>query len=171
MQGLGYVCRSTRSGGMIENHIYPTGLQRTVDGPVKRGDVDRAHELVVQVVVIPGNPEQVELLGELESFERRGSRDRNVWVSDGIALQLRDCLDEMVELEEGGGLHGVNVTRGADDASEKTREIAGVGYIVGNFVSPFNACELQGLRRLSVGISCGVRVRTRRIGHRSCGGG
>src|SRR5215469_8832792 len=47
MQGLGYVCRSTRSGGMIENHIYATGLQRTVDGLVKCGDVDRAHELVV----------------------------------------------------------------------------------------------------------------------------
>src|SRR6516225_8270066 len=122
-------------------------------------------------MVISGNPEQVELLKELESFERRGSRDRNVWVSDGIALQLRDCPDEMVELEEGSGLYGVNVTRGADDVSEKTREIAGVGYIVGYLVSRFNACELQSLRRLSVGISCGVRIRTRRIGHRRCGGG
>src|SRR5579862_9200170 len=47
MQGLGYVCRSTQSGRMIENHIHATGLQRTVDGLVKRADVDRAHELVV----------------------------------------------------------------------------------------------------------------------------
>ncbi len=91
---------------MIENHIGPAGLQCAVDGPVKRGDVDRAHELVVKVVVISRNPEQVELLGELESLERPGSRDRNVWVSDGIALQLRDCLDEMVELEEGDGQRG-----------------------------------------------------------------
>src|ERR1700733_8985605 len=65
MQGLGYIRGSTQSGGMIENYIYATGLQRTVDGLVKRGGVDRAHELVVQVVVISGNPEQVELLGEL----------------------------------------------------------------------------------------------------------
>src|ERR1700723_856427 len=65
MQGLGYVCGSTEGGGRMENYIYATGLQRTVDGLVERGDVDRAHELVVQVVVISGNPEQVELLGEL----------------------------------------------------------------------------------------------------------
>ena len=93
-------------------------------------------------MVISGNPEQVEPLGELESFERRGSRDRNVWVGDRIALQLRDCLDEMIELEEGGGLYRVNMTRGTDNVSEKTREIAAVGYIVGNLVSRFNACEL-----------------------------
>jgi hypothetical protein len=37
---------------MIESYIYAAGLQRTVDGLVERGDVDRAHELVVQVVVI-----------------------------------------------------------------------------------------------------------------------
>src|SRR5580692_11577649 len=47
MQGLGYICRSTQSCGVIENYIYATGLQRTVDGLVKRGDVDGAHELVV----------------------------------------------------------------------------------------------------------------------------
>src|SRR5882724_1384653 len=47
MQGLGYICGRAQSGGMIENYIYATGLQRTVDGLVKRGDVDRAHELVV----------------------------------------------------------------------------------------------------------------------------
>src|SRR3984885_10368576 len=45
MQGLGYICGSARSGGMIENYIYATGLQRTVDGLVKRGGVDRAHDL------------------------------------------------------------------------------------------------------------------------------
>ncbi|TLY71604.1 MAG: hypothetical protein E6K46_06030 [Gammaproteobacteria bacterium] len=45
-------------------------------------------------------------------------------MGDGIALQLRDCLNEMLELEEGGGLDRVNVTRGADDVSEETREIA-----------------------------------------------
>jgi hypothetical protein len=43
---------------------------------------------------------------------------------DGIALQLRDCLNEMLEFEEGGGLHRVNVSLGADDASEETRELA-----------------------------------------------
>src|SRR5438874_7898985 len=47
MQGLGYICGRAESGGMIENYIYAAGLQRTVDGLVKRGDVDRAHELVV----------------------------------------------------------------------------------------------------------------------------
>src|ERR1700677_410536 len=65
MQGLGYICGSAQSGGMIENYIYATGVQWTVDGLVKRGDVDRCHELVVQVVVISGILEQVELLGEL----------------------------------------------------------------------------------------------------------
>jgi len=35
-------CGSTQSGGMIENYIYDTGLQRTVDGLVKRGGVARA---------------------------------------------------------------------------------------------------------------------------------
>src|ERR1700758_4741117 len=134
MQGLGYVRRSTRSGGMIENDVHATGLQRTVDGLVKGGDVDGAHELVVEVVVISGNPEQVELLRELQSFERRGCRHRYVWMGDGIALQLGDCLDEMLELEEGGGLHCVNMALGADDAGEETREIAGVGNIVGNLV-------------------------------------
>jgi len=62
-------------------------------------------------------------------------------MGDGIALQLRDCLNEMLELEEGGGLHRVNVTRRADDASEETREIACVGDIVGNLVPRFNAYE------------------------------
>ena len=33
MQGLGYICWSTRSGGVIDNYIYPTGLERAVDGP------------------------------------------------------------------------------------------------------------------------------------------
>src|SRR3979490_2619546 len=47
MQGLGYICGRAQSGGMIENYIYAAGLQRTVDGLVKRDDVDRAHELVV----------------------------------------------------------------------------------------------------------------------------
>src|ERR1700722_571781 len=47
MQSLGYICGSTQSGGMVENYVYATRLQRTVDGLVKRGDVDRAHELVV----------------------------------------------------------------------------------------------------------------------------
>src|SRR6202451_2518093 len=47
MQGLGYICGSTQSGGMIENYIYTTGLQRTVDGLVKRGGVNRPHGLVV----------------------------------------------------------------------------------------------------------------------------
>src|ERR1700683_4362415 len=47
MQGLGYICGSTQSGGMIENYVYATGLQGTVDGLVKRGGVNRAHELVV----------------------------------------------------------------------------------------------------------------------------
>ena len=60
---------------------------------------------------------------------------------DGVALQLRDCLNEMLELEEGGGLHRVNVTRRADDASEETREIACVGDIVGNLVPRFNTCR------------------------------
>src|ERR1700691_4580182 len=32
MQGLGYIGGSTPSGGMIENCIYATGLQRIVDG-------------------------------------------------------------------------------------------------------------------------------------------
>ena len=65
MQRLGYICGGTLSGGMIENYIYATGLQRTVDGLIKRGGVNRAHELVMQVVIVSGNPEQVELLGEL----------------------------------------------------------------------------------------------------------
>src|SRR6185312_71839 len=47
MQGLGYICGSTQSGGMIEDYICATGLQRTVDGLVERGGVDRPHELVV----------------------------------------------------------------------------------------------------------------------------
>src|SRR5580658_1053103 len=47
MQGLGYICGSAQSGGMIENYIYATGLERTVDGLVKRSGVDWAHELVV----------------------------------------------------------------------------------------------------------------------------
>jgi len=32
---------------MIENYIYANRASATVDGLVKRGDVDRAHELVV----------------------------------------------------------------------------------------------------------------------------
>src|SRR5579863_9259448 len=47
MQSLSYVGGSARSGGMIEHYINTTGLQRTVDGLVERGGVDRAHELVV----------------------------------------------------------------------------------------------------------------------------
>src|ERR1700723_2810818 len=47
MQGLGYICGSTRCGGMIENYVKATGLQRTVDGLVKRGGVNRPHEVVV----------------------------------------------------------------------------------------------------------------------------
>ncbi len=50
---------------MIENYVKATGLQGVVDGLVKRGGVNRSHELVMQVVVISGNPEQVELLREL----------------------------------------------------------------------------------------------------------
>src|SRR4029077_4995612 len=65
MQGLGYICGSTPSGGMIENYVYATRLQRFVYRPVKRGRVNRPHELVMQVVIISGNPEQVELLGKL----------------------------------------------------------------------------------------------------------
>src|SRR5579863_75995 len=85
-------------------------------------------------------------------------------MGDGIALQLRRCLYEMLELEEGGRLNRVNVPRRADDAGEETREIACVGDIVGNLVSRFNAYEDQRLRRLSVSIPCGVRVRARRVG-------
>src|ERR1700734_4044786 len=48
MQSLSYIWRSTHSGRMIENYIKATGLQRTIDGLVKRGGVDRPHELVVQ---------------------------------------------------------------------------------------------------------------------------
>src|SRR6476646_7607207 len=47
MQGLGYIGGSARSGGMIENYVKATGLQGVVDGPVKRGGVNRAHELVM----------------------------------------------------------------------------------------------------------------------------
>jgi len=47
MQGLGYICGSTQSGGMIENYIYATGLQRTVDGLLNSAGVDWAHELIV----------------------------------------------------------------------------------------------------------------------------
>src|SRR5271163_4554624 len=85
MQGLGYICGSTQSGGMIENYVYATRLQRFVYRPVKRGRVNRPHELVMQVVIISGNPEQVELLGELQSFERRGGRYRYIWMGDRIA--------------------------------------------------------------------------------------
>src|ERR1700683_800659 len=80
MQGLGYIGGSARSGGMIENYIYATGLQRTVDGFVKHGGVNRPHELVMQVMIVLGNPEQVELFRELYSFERRGGRHREVWM-------------------------------------------------------------------------------------------
>jgi len=45
------------------------------------------------------------------------------------------------------------VTFGADDASEKAREIACVGHIVGDRVPRFNARELQGLYRLPISIS------------------
>ncbi len=62
-------------------------------------------------------------------------------MGDGIALQLRNCLDEMLEFEERGGLDRVNVTRGADDVSEETREIACVGAIVGHLVRRFNASK------------------------------
>src|ERR1700733_3413546 len=65
MQGLGYIGGSARSGGMIENYVKATGLQGVVHGLVKRGGVNRAHEVVMQVVIVSGNPEQVELLGEL----------------------------------------------------------------------------------------------------------
>src|SRR5579863_4253206 len=85
-------------------------------------------------------------------------------MGEGIALQLRDCLNEMLELEEGGGLHRVNVTLGADDAGEETREIACVGDIVGDLVPRFDAAEGQRLLRFSVGIPCGVRVRARGVG-------
>ena len=44
---FGYICGSARSGGMIENDIHTTGLQRTVDGLVKRSGVDRAHKLIM----------------------------------------------------------------------------------------------------------------------------
>src|SRR5215470_17034259 len=100
MQCFGHVRGRTRSGGMIENYICAAGLERIVDSLVERCDVDRTHELVVQVMVISRNPEQIELLGELQSFERRGRRHRNVGVSDRIALQLRGLLHEMLELEE-----------------------------------------------------------------------
>src|ERR1700683_3716732 len=86
-------------------------------------------------------------------------------MGDGIALQLRDRLDEMLELEEGGGLHRVNVTVGADDASEETREIARVGNIVGDLVPRFDASEGESLLWFSVGIPRGVRVRARGVGY------
>ena len=73
-------------------------------------------------------------------------------MGDGIALQLRDCLDEMLELEECGGLHRVNVTLGADDAGEEPREIACVGDIVGNLVPdlmPANTKVCAGFRSAS----------------------
>src|SRR3984885_2179882 len=63
MQSLGYIGGSARSGGMIENHVKATGLQRFVYRLVKRGGVNRPHELVMQVVIVSGNPEKVELLG------------------------------------------------------------------------------------------------------------
>jgi hypothetical protein len=59
----------------------------------------------------------------------------------GKTLQLPDSLNEMLELEEGGGLHSVNVTRGTDDAGKETREIAIIGDIVGDFVPWLNARE------------------------------
>src|SRR5580658_1716127 len=54
MQGLGYICGSTQSGGMIENYVCATRLQRFVYRPVKRGRVNRPHELVMQIVIISG---------------------------------------------------------------------------------------------------------------------
>jgi len=75
-------------------------------------------------------------------------------MGDGIALQIRDCLNEMLELEEGGGLDRVNVTRGADDVSEETREIACVGDIVGNLVPRFNATNTK----VSAGFRSASRV-------------
>src|SRR5271165_1588944 len=59
MQGLGYVGRSAWSGGMIENYVRAAGLQRFVYGLVEHGSVNRSHELVMQVVIVLGNPEQV----------------------------------------------------------------------------------------------------------------
>jgi len=65
MQSLGDIGGSARSGGVIENYVKATGLQRFVYRLVKRGGVNRPHELVMQVVIVSGNPEQIELLGEL----------------------------------------------------------------------------------------------------------
>ena len=45
MQGLGYIRGSTWSSGMIKNHVKATGLERIVDGLVKRGDIDRPMNL------------------------------------------------------------------------------------------------------------------------------
>src|ERR1700683_4601428 len=84
MQSLGYIGGSARSGGMIENYVKATGFQRFVYRLVKRSGVNRPHELVMQVVIVSGNPEQVELFRELYSFERRGGRHREVWMGDGI---------------------------------------------------------------------------------------
>jgi hypothetical protein len=45
-------------------------------------------------------------------------------MSDSIALQLRNCLNEMLEFEKRRRLRRINVALGPDDAGEETREIA-----------------------------------------------
>src|SRR3984893_11911792 len=64
MQSLGYIAGSARSGGMIENYVKATGLQRFVYRLVKRSGVNRSHELVMQVVIVSGNTEQGKLFRE-----------------------------------------------------------------------------------------------------------
>src|SRR5580698_5963753 len=108
---------------MVEDDVRTAGLQGIEHGFVKGRDVERTKVLVVEIVVVLGNPEEIELPRKVKTRERGCDRNRDVAVSGCVTLQLgRRFRNVLLNLN---GLYGVNMAAAPNHVGKKTREISG----------------------------------------------
>lgn len=71
----------------------------------------RPHEAILQVVVVLGDPENIELFRVLRRIQRRGEGHADIRMDDCECLNLGNALDDVGKFEQTARHTGIDVTR------------------------------------------------------------
>ena len=131
---------------MVDDDVGAARLQRLEDGAIDLGDVRRAHEAVVQVVIVPGGPDEIEGVRRREGVGGRGQH-HNIAV---VRLQGGDAVrGSGPELQELRRHHGEDLAGRPDQVAEEEGVIARARHQVGDLLARLHIGEAEDLGGLA----------------------
>src|ERR1700733_10153 len=146
---------------MIDDEINAARLERIEHQFIEACQIDVWIAGYMQVVIVEGGPEQVDLLGQVKRAERR--QIKHDVVSTGLGKHL--LRDRDVFIAPGRGLERVDLAAGTYHIAQQPRVVAAARKVLADGLPGPDGCVGEHLRRFAIGIALAIGLGARRIRH------